>query len=283
MKNILALKGGGIRGVYQARILQDLEQRTGKPIAKQFDLIASTSAGCINACALSLGIPARDIITLYRERGGLIFDFGGFGIGTLVAKHSAAGIESVLREAFGSATFSDSPVKLIGCIWNYTREQPKTVKSWADPEGWYMWEVARASSAAPTYFPPFEKGDEAFIDGGVASNDPSMWALAEARQLWPNEEVHLTTVGTGYRTDRRKAPWGGGILPWMPHIIETIMDGNQANVPYQCRALLGRHFTHIDTALPGYVAKRMDCASRGNINALVQLAEEHLQSLRLAG
>ncbi len=277
MKRLLALKGGGIRGVFQARLLQDIEERTGVPIAKQFDLIAGTSAGAINACALALGIPAKDIIELYRQRGEQIFDRLGWGIGGLVAKHSAGGIETVLRGAFMGKKFSQAPVRVIGCVWNYTRQQPKTLKSWTDSEGWDMWEVARASSAAPTYFPPYVRGGEAYIDGGVASNDPSLWAAAEARQLWPDEEFRLTTIGTGYRTDRRKAPWGGGLLPWMPHIVETVMDGNQANIPYQCEALLA-DFTHLDTPLPEYVSRHMDCATSENIDALVQCAEEYLLS-----
>lgn len=273
VRHVLACKGGGIRGIFQARVLQDIEERTGTPIVKFFDLIAGTSAGAINTCALAAGLRPQEIINLYRGEGRLIFNHGGHGFGAFAAKHSATGIENVLQHHFGKdATFTSSDTKLIACAWNYTCNKPKTLKSW-DPEPWIMWHVARASSAAPTYFPPFVLQDNAYIDGGVAANDPSLWALAEARRLWPEDEIRLVTVGTGYRARRNRMPIGGGVLPWMPHIIEVLMDGNQTNVPYQCAALADHH-VHIDDALPEYVNPAMDDASPGNVAALLQFAEE---------
>ena len=54
---ILALDGGGTRGVYSAQVLARIEQETGEPTREHFDLIAGTSTGSIIAGAAAVGIP----------------------------------------------------------------------------------------------------------------------------------------------------------------------------------------------------------------------------------
>src|SRR5215831_6844676 len=70
---ILTMDGGGIRGIIPARILQHIEESTGKPASALFHLIAGTSTGGILGCGLAKGKPAREIADLYARRGGEIF------------------------------------------------------------------------------------------------------------------------------------------------------------------------------------------------------------------
>src|SRR5215472_5219782 len=70
---ILSMDGGGIRGIIPARILQHIEESTGKPASALFHLIAGTSTGGILGCGLAKEKPARQIADLYAKRGGEIF------------------------------------------------------------------------------------------------------------------------------------------------------------------------------------------------------------------
>ena len=70
---ILALSGGGVRGLVTAVWLNRLEQKLGAPIGQFFDLIAGTSAGSLTACALASGMRTEAIISLYRDRSQDIF------------------------------------------------------------------------------------------------------------------------------------------------------------------------------------------------------------------
>src|SRR4051794_343875 len=67
---ILALDGGGIRGLFSAHLLATLEQRYlgGESVAAHFDLIVGTSTGGILALGLGAGLMARTLADLYRDR-----------------------------------------------------------------------------------------------------------------------------------------------------------------------------------------------------------------------
>ena len=73
---VLAIDGGGIRGLIPALVLAEIERRTGRRIADMVDLIAGTSTGGILACALGKPdpLPAAEIAALYDEEGPKIFD-----------------------------------------------------------------------------------------------------------------------------------------------------------------------------------------------------------------
>ena len=72
-KRILAIDGGGIKGVFPTSVLATLEDSTGENIANYFDLIVGTSTGGIIALGLGLGLSAKEILAFYEESGPLIF------------------------------------------------------------------------------------------------------------------------------------------------------------------------------------------------------------------
>lgn len=107
----------------------------------------------------------------------------------------------------------------------------------------YLWEAALATSAAPTYFPPVKIGERTLIDGGVFANNPSAIALAEARLMWPNDEIVLVSLGTGKGARLGHLPddvnsWGA--LQWVAPILEIMFDGSSDSINYVAKALLGR-------------------------------------------
>src|SRR5437588_7420440 len=73
MKRILAIDGGGIKGVFPASFLASLEDSLGMNPAVFFDLISGTSTGGIIALGLGLGLSANAILSFYEQHGPQIF------------------------------------------------------------------------------------------------------------------------------------------------------------------------------------------------------------------
>jgi uncharacterized protein len=70
---VLALSGGGYRGLFTAQVLQRLEAELQRPLHEVFDLIAGTSIGSILALALASGLPAAQLVEFFRREGAAIF------------------------------------------------------------------------------------------------------------------------------------------------------------------------------------------------------------------
>ncbi|HQY20592.1 MAG TPA: CBASS cGAMP-activated phospholipase [Ignavibacteria bacterium] len=307
MKKILTIDGGGIRGVLPARILHEIEKRTKKPISEIFDLIAGTSTGGILALCLTKpkenGKPrykALDILKLYEDEGKKIFKKSPWkstmSMGNLVdEKFSIAGIEEVLEVYLGETKLSESLTNLI--IPSYELEQriPFFFKSRKAKESedydFKMRDVARATSAAPTYFeslklrasPPVDYF--ALIDGGVFANNPSMCAYAEAiKEFGSDEEILLVSLGTGELTRRisyeESKNWG--LIGWARPLLDVVFDGVSRTVEYQLCQILNsdpnkKRFYRFQTKLD-IGNDNMDDASATNIRVLKLKAEEMINS-----
>lgn len=163
MKKILALDGGGIRGILQAAILQELEHKTGKRIYELFDLIAGTSTGGILACSLMCGHTAEAVGKLYSEHGSEIFSRGFWHrISTLwgvtYAKYDNATLSELLRLYCGAKLLAQAPTNLLVTAYNLDTRRPFFFKSWkaegkmlkpgetASDRNFYLRDVALATS-----------------------------------------------------------------------------------------------------------------------------------------
>ncbi len=116
---ILSLDGGGIRGIIPARILTTIEDKTKRPIADMFDLIAGTSTGGILATGLAGSVggnkpirTASELLNMYVDRGSEIFKRslwkGITSIGGLRdERYSAGPLETVLADTLGEAELKD--------------------------------------------------------------------------------------------------------------------------------------------------------------------------------
>jgi uncharacterized protein len=232
---ILSMDGGGIRGIIPARLLQRIEDGTGKPASELFHLIAGTSTGGILGCGLARGKPAREIAQLYADRGGEIFHRSLWDKVTTIdglsnPDYDAGPLEAILAQVLGDAWLSDvrgADLLVPSYAIQLPHEQPGDglgllvprapyfFKSWKangsniDPGDkpaeldFRLRDIARATSAAPTYFPPAlirSRAGEQFgmIDGGVFANNPSMCALVSAYRLFPEAKNFIVvSLGTG--------------------------------------------------------------------------------------
>jgi uncharacterized protein len=238
-KRILALDGGGLRGILSLGILQKVEnilraRHGGSPdfrLSHYFDLIAGTSTGAIIAATLALGWKVEDICTRYNALGSAVFQKSLLRNGLLRAKYDKDMLIAKLKEVFGPDTRLGDAKIATGLL--VMTKRIDTGSSWPisnNPRGKYfasrpdhilgngdypLWQVVRASTAAPAYFDPeliaiasppgMQPVTGEFIDGGMSPfNNPALMAVMYAtldgyRIGWPagEDKLLLVSVGTG--------------------------------------------------------------------------------------
>jgi patatin-like phospholipase/acyl hydrolase len=222
---ILALSGGGFRGLYTARILADIEQHIREPIARKFDLIAGTSIGGILALALAREIPASEMVALFERHGGAIFKKRFTPLGFLRASYDPSPLRDLLSgpALFGDRLLGSCKHRVIIPSINYTSGQPVTFKtphaaSFVRDHTLRLVDIALATSAAPMYFPRHVFGNSQYVDGGLFANAPGLLALHEAETVLGQavDDVHLLSIGTmsSLFTVNPKRNRAGGTLDW---------------------------------------------------------------------
>jgi predicted acylesterase/phospholipase RssA len=216
-------------------LCQKIEGWAGTPLHTLFDLIAGTSTGGIIAMGLTIppgGKPAADLVNFYKTDGVKIFARPRGPLRYLQgSKYNPSTLERIVTEYFGSAMISQAVVEVLVTSYDIRHRTPVYIsrrKARQDrSDDYLMREVARGTSAAPTYFPPAIVKDRVLIDGGVVANNPACMAYAEAKQLWPGEEIFLVSLGTGTLT--RTIPltqarkWGAFL--WAQPFIDCLFDG----------------------------------------------------------
>ncbi|KAL3275689.1 hypothetical protein HHI36_020440 [Cryptolaemus montrouzieri] len=189
---LLSLDGGGIRGLILVQCLLDIENVLKKPIVHNFDWIAGTSTGGILALAIASGKSMKECLCLYFRLKEYTF-VGG-------RPYPSEALESVLKETFGSesvmtnikhprlivtGTLADRKPAELHLFRNYENassilgvkhESPYELPP--PPEEQFIWEVGRATGAAPTYFRSFGR----YLDGGLIANNPTLDALTEIQE-----------------------------------------------------------------------------------------------------
>ena len=202
---ILALSGGGFRGLYTAKVLADLEEEIKAPIATKFDLIAGTSVGGILALAISMEIPASKIVDLFVKHGEQIFQRRRSLLGLWRAPYSASPLQSLLTEEglFGDQVLGRCKHPVIIPSINYSTGKPVIFKTPHHPDFkrdhlYRLVDIAMATSAAPGYFPRHTFNNNQYVDGGLYANAPGLLAVHEAQTFFKQspEQIQMLSVGT---------------------------------------------------------------------------------------
>ncbi|MEV5920472.1 CBASS cGAMP-activated phospholipase [Streptomyces rochei] len=248
---ILALDGGGFRGMFSAAVLARLEEDLGTRIVDHFDLIAGTSTGGIIALGLGLGLSPREILTFYTEHGPRIFrDRSRMrGIRHLLrAKYGSEPLKAALTEVFGDRTFGESTKRLVITSYNVAADDvylfrtphlPTLKRDWREKAV----NVALSTSAAPTYLPGMPLDGARLIDGGVWANNPTMVALTEAvgPLSVPLNAIRVFSLGTtiDVRSRHRRLD-RGGMLPWARDAVEVLMRAQSESAAKQVKHFVGK-------------------------------------------
>lgn len=199
---ILSIDGGGIKGLYSATILAELEKAYGCRLCDYFDMICGTSTGGLIALGLSLGKPASELVELYEKQGPIIFDSSNpFKrlLGTLEqamfgGKYANFRLKEAIKGLVEESQMSDSNTLLCIPTFNLMTGIPRVFK-YPHKEGGYsadkygsMADVALATTAAPTYFPIVSIENEFYVDGGVWANNPTLCGLQDALEYFIGPE-----------------------------------------------------------------------------------------------
>jgi patatin-like phospholipase/acyl hydrolase len=283
---VLSIDGGGIRGLIPALVLAEIEERSGKRIWELFDLIAGTSTGGILACALCAPdpLPAEQLVGLYEDEGPNIFDRSVWqrirsAEGLLDEKYDAAALDRALERFLSDKRLAETKPDLLIPAYNMGDPGPyffKSRKAREEGEDYALSQVARATSAAPTYFEPFQVGGEALVDGGVFATNPAMCAVAEVMRFQPTADLLLLSLGTGQRTHKRSFDeiknWG--LVEWAKPILDVVFDGVSDAVDYQLQHVLDEgHYWRLQVELT-QASDEMDNASVHNLADLRAQAEQ---------
>jgi len=242
---ILSLDGGGLKGLFTAKLLADLERDLEIQLGDYFDLITGTSTGAIIALGVAFRIPASEILRFYRDKGPAIFDAATFGI--VSTRYSAEPLRAALIEVFGEKRLGDAANRLVIPAFNLQRREVKLFKTRHSPRYLRDWkmkavDVALASAAAPTYLPAFV--DESlidYIDGGIWANNPSLVGVIEAMTVLDVERsrINLLSIGTTREVVRMDAIRGNaGRARWASQMSDVFIGADSVAAESMCEHLL---------------------------------------------
>ncbi len=271
---VLAIDGGGIRGLIAALVLAEIERRSRRPIARLFDLVAGTSTGAVLTCVLTRPnpMPAAEAAALYEREGPQVFDRSFVkkvtSLGGLIdERYDARGLVASLRRHLGDIRLAQATTRLAITTYDLQARQALVLRTDDDMS---MVDAAHASSAAPTYFEPVRLGARTLIDGGVFAINPAALAYAEAA----GEIEVLASLGTGQHT--RPLPFeevkDWGQLEWARPILDVVFDGSADAVDGQLAALVSDRYIRLQTRLEE-ASDALDDASPDNLAALRRDAE----------
>ncbi len=280
---ILALDGGGIKGLFSATYLARLEEDLNCTITDHFDLITGTSTGGIIAAALGVGMRPHEIVKFYEDHGPAIFEKRllretSTGWGCFKSRYSSDPLKEALRECFGKRTLGDSAKRLVIPAYNLdgndvmvfkTRHHERYARDHKIP----LWEICMATTAAPTYFKAFHlNGNTRLIDGGVWANNPSMLGIIEALTSLdvPIANIRLLNVGTSHAVKHLTESLDeGGLWQWKKAGVETALHGQDLAAFNQAKLLLGDNALRVNPFVPDGLLG----LDRLNFHALRSLAE----------
>ncbi len=289
MYHVLALSGGGYRALYTATILKEFEQVLGRPIASHFDLICGTSAGGLLALGLASEIPASELKSLFEDQGQQIFgtrDRMRKLLGFLTrAKHSNAGLRSVLEQRFGKTTMGELKHRVLIPAVNYTTGRGQFFKTPHHPtfeldHRMSLVNVALATSAAPVYFPSVRNDRGVFVDGGLVGNAPGLFGLHEVRTfLAPKQDVRIRVLAIGTMTVGATVSGGKdldqGIIGWGGSLFDLVISAQESSVDYMLAQSLGDDYFKIDD--------QVTPQQSGDVKALDDVSEASTNTLRDRG
>jgi uncharacterized protein len=276
-RRILAIDGGGVRGIIPALALEALEDATGRLARESFDFLAGTSTGAVIAAAVGAGIPAERIVSLYRRRGPELFRrvpvlslLRRIAVGN---QYDVATLRRMIGEELGDLAgwrINDVPRDVMitakglddGHPWYFVKDRPDPTGG-RTTGGLLLADCVTASAAAPTYFAPWPiEGIGLLVDGGVGvAGNPVYQACVEAFEYsgYEPSDAIVVSLGTGRFLDRRRPTWLWSWVEWVlgemfrspgEQQTELVQRHYEAATLYRIDVRLPRDFP-LDTVGPG--------------------------------
>ena len=270
---VLALDGGGMRGLYSATVLRTLTSRFSArrrvdslDVGKGFDLIVGASTGGILAAGLAAGVDLERIRSLYKMTGPRVFQdpvpSSLLRLGYWLCRHlRRAGNDNkplmeALQDTFGDETlgrmYSRRGIRLCLTATSFLNHSPRVFKTGHLPsrdrdDNMPIADACLATSAAPIYLPLVstdhdDLGTELYADGGLWANSPILVGLLEGMAISnPNQPITIISIGTCPPVAGAVPPsdYSAGVFHWLRRvlILNLVMD-TQATASRNMAALL---------------------------------------------
>lgn len=245
-RKILSIDGGGIKGMFAATFLAEMEENTSEPLWRHFDLITGTSTGGIIALGLALGIPAARIRDLYESEGPSIFAQERQGLAGVIdrkvatlrhycfgAKYASDRLRDALEEVFGDRRLSEAKTRLMVPAFHHLTKRVYIFKTShanrlvTDYKATAL-DVVMSTSAAPTYFRAhLTEHDVGLVDGGVWANNPTGLAVVEAIGTLGWERKDLRVLNVGCLDETSELPGAGSAMGMFigKHLLAFFSEG----------------------------------------------------------
>lgn len=287
---ILCIDGGGMRGVIPMVLLQRLEDEIRRcggedSLDSYFDYIAGTSTGGLISLALTCPtvfgykvcknapqVLLEDILEQYMSMGKTIFPTSTFtGLRKIAStKYPETGIESMLDEWFEDSKLGEATVPTLIMSYDLFSGAPVMIKSYED-RSFLVKDAGRATSAAPTYFPPLIRNGEILVDGGVVANNPSIYAYIEAKKLYPNcSKFHILSLSTGGKIHTMSLEDTYGLLSWVDQVNPMFSTAQKRTTDYVLQNMQDVDYIRIDDPLE--LGIKMDDTNPDSVKSMVEFA-----------
>lgn len=291
---ILTLDGGGVRGIVQIIWIEQLEKHLQSSIHANVDLIAGTSAGAIIGCGIAAGRSAEEIRGMWLNAANVTFAKGMHlsdhlrriaNRAGMAPKYLDTGLMQLLKSVFGDMTMGELHRPTLALAYCPKSQSVHVFSSMREEhQDLPVWEVCRASAAAPLFFSPHtmvinEHGETSpLLDGGLTAQNPVVVALSEtlkdtAGKARTVNDVLCASFGTGESTHpgtiTPRTIFGHGSM-----LLGAIVRGASHTAEHSTVALLpAKNYFRFQVRLPDHLTA-IDEAD--NIDALIALANEHL-------
>jgi patatin-like phospholipase/acyl hydrolase len=280
---ILALDGGGIRGLITVVMMQNLAKEAGMANwLDKVDLVAGTSTGGILALAIAKDVDLNLVRRLYETKGKDVFDDSFLDnvldLATVIgAEYSNKKLAAEIKKVVGdTVTLGQLKRHVLVTTFDLDNKDPDPAKRTWKPKIFHnvpgqdndasvpAFKAALYTSAAPTFFPVVD----GYVDGGVYANNPSMCAIAQSQDVRNTfrpkmDDIVVLSLGTGTSLTYIKGEnlnWG--YAQWVKPLISLMMDGVNGIAHYQCKQLMGARYNRLAPTFPPGVSMGLDDVER---------------------
>ena len=247
--HILALDGGGTRGIYTAQLLAEIERAFGRRIKTCFDLVAGTSTGAIIAGAAVSDIPMTDIVELFDTEAPHIFRKKWYRIPLFFSKYPSRQLAQIVAKHIPATPLGEIATPLMITSSEIAKSEVHIFRSGYESrdtnKAVSLRDAILASCAAPTFFAPkylsvdgtAECAYYLLADGGLWANNPSTIAFTEALSAFKKgtQEIRMLSIGTGHSVNMYQQRRGWGFITgWggakLTSYVMTLQSQASANI-----------------------------------------------------
>lgn len=241
---LLSLHGGGMLGYITLCYLHKLEMETGKKVPEMFDMISGDSTGSIIAAGYAGGLSTIEMINLYEKMRDRIFGKkAGFIKSLFKPVYEIENLYAAIHDSLKDKKLKDAKVKTMIHAVRMSKDKvykTKFWKSWEESGEETLANICTASCAVPGGFKPFELHGEFYIDGAIATNNPSMNMVADVLKMGVNpNNIKVVSMWTEEYPPMVDPSTFYGLIKVIPKLNGMFLQAGEDIVDYQAKAIVG--------------------------------------------